>query len=176
MAHCLVSPGIQGFFYAPFDHKESSVQFTNCLPFCTVDALAAGKCIRSPIIAVSHLDSGSLPCVQRTMQHNTNKVGQAGAAVLGGLSLYGVKGWCCNFAAQWREVSVSVCFLQRVWTVAVFLVASAMQGYRHRTFTQRLKIWLVISENLSGKMMAVQGLSVTKIKMKRLKKQCCNNA
>lgn len=92
MAHCLVSLGTQGFFYAPFDHKESSVQFTNCLPFCTADALAAGKYIRSPIIAVSHLDSGSLPCVQRTMQHNTNKVGQAGAAVLGGLSLYAVKG------------------------------------------------------------------------------------
>lgn len=45
----------------------------------------------------------------------------------------------------------SVCFLQRVWTVAVFLVASAMQGYRHRTFTQRLTIWFVISENLSWK-------------------------
>lgn len=115
MAHCLVSLGIQGFFYAPFDHKESSVQFTNCLPFCTADALAAGKYIRSPIIAVSHLDSGSLPCVQRTMQHNTNKVGQAGAAVLGGLSLYAVERLMLQLCSTMTRGERRCVFSTRQW-------------------------------------------------------------
>lgn len=57
-----------------------------------------------------------------------------GAAVLGDVSLYGVKGWCCSFTAQWWEVETrelqSVCFY--LW-VYFCLWPNVVQGYCPRT-------------------------------------------
>lgn len=165
----LASLGIQGFFSAPFDHKESSVQFTNCLSFGTVDALAAGK-----YNSLCHHRGQPPRQRQLTMcpQDNATQHSQSGPGRRGGV------GWlvfvrrkrlmlqlCSTMMRGGDGTRQSVCFHQRVWTGAVFLAASALQGNRHRSFAQFDLLYLPI---YAVKLLAMvgEGPGVTEMKLK----------
>lgn len=61
--------------------------------------------------------------VDNATQHQQNR---PGTAVLGDVSLYGVKGWCCSFAAQWWEVETES-FKVYVFTCECISVYDPMQ-------------------------------------------------
>lgn len=101
-----------------------SAQLPNCFPylciiiakviwlFSKVDDLAVGRCVHFPTPPPA---ASKAVAYQSTMPTN-----RPGTAVLDDLSLYGLKGWCCSFTAQWEKVEtknlkveLKVCVRQR---------------------------------------------------------------